>query len=41
MKLSVIEGPHLGYDVRVRLPLGGVLDLTVPADKVGRPDFRQ
>ena len=32
--LGITEGPHPGYYVRVRLQLGGTLDLTVPAEKV-------
>jgi len=32
--LAVNEGPELYYDVRVRLRLGSMLDLTVPAEKV-------
>ncbi len=32
--LAVTAEPGLRYHVRVRLQLGGTLDLTVPADKV-------
>ena len=32
--LAVTEDPHVCYYVRVRLQLGGTLDLTVPAEKV-------
>lgn len=35
--LAVTESPRLYYDVRVRLPLGTTMDLTVPAEKVGAP----
>ena len=35
--LAVTESPQLYYDVRVRLPLGTTMDLTVPAEKVGAP----
>ena len=32
--LAVTEGPRVCYQVRVRLPLGTMMDLTVPAEKV-------
>jgi len=32
--LGITEGAQLSYYVRVRLQLGGTLDLTVPAEKV-------
>jgi len=32
--LAVSENPDVRYDVRVRLQLGGTLDLTVPAEKL-------
>ena len=38
--LAVNESPQLFYHVRVWLPLGTTIDLTVPADKVGPRDRR-
>ena len=35
--LAVIEGPQLFYHVRMWLPLGTVIELSVPAEKVGPP----
>ena len=35
--LAVTETPRLYYDVRVRLPLGTTMDLTVPPEKVDAP----
>lgn len=32
--LAVMEGPPLSYYVRVRLQLGAVMELTVPAEKL-------
>jgi len=32
--LAIMEGPQLSYYVRVRLQLGAIMDLTVPADKL-------
>ncbi|MFI5366697.1 MAG: hypothetical protein ACHQ4J_13855 [Candidatus Binatia bacterium] len=36
--LAVNEGPRLCYDVRLRLQLGTMMDLTVPAEKVTEPE---
>ncbi len=33
--LAVTESPQVCYQVRVRLPLGATIDLTVPAEKIG------
>ncbi len=33
--LAVTESPRLCYQVRVWLPLGATMDLTVPAEKIG------
>ena len=38
--MAVNDGPHLFYDVRVRLQLGAMMDLTVPAEKVSEPEYR-
>jgi hypothetical protein len=35
--LAITEGPRLCYHVRVRRQLGAMMDLTVPAEKVGLP----
>jgi len=32
--LAVIEGPQLSYYVRVRLQLGAIMEVTVPAHKL-------
>jgi hypothetical protein len=32
--LAVMEGARMSYYVRVRLPLGAMMDLTVPAGKL-------
>lgn len=34
MVLAVMESPQLAYYVRVWLPLGATMDLTLPADKL-------
>lgn len=36
--LAVNEGPRFCYDVRLRLQLGTMMDLTVPAEKVSEPE---
>jgi hypothetical protein len=35
--LAITEGPQPCYYVRVRLQLGGVLDMVVPPEKMERP----
>lgn len=35
--LAVSEGMPVQYYVRLRRPLGAIIDITVPADKVGSP----
>jgi hypothetical protein len=39
--LAVNEGPQLCYQVRVRLRLGAMVDLTVPADRVSNAESDQ